>query len=171
MTSIAIKNNKIYSIKNSSGLFCINHRYKNYIIGFHSRILAYRVKDNLPPNPHKYIYLKPDRIEEVSADINFGLKNMGLEDGSFVTDVNIDLQAELSIPKNKNNIIVEDPYYIEDLRFDEFLMYPFQKCLGVIMPFEIYREDEDRYIFLSQVIDPCENTLGLFRKSLENQME
>lgn len=53
---------------------------------------------------------------------------------------------------------------VYSVNFQEFLMYPFDKCLGIVLPFKLLEETRQKYVFLSWIVDPCdEETCGLLK--------
>jgi hypothetical protein len=73
-----------------------------------------------------------------------------------------DRTARLTIDKNSgNDCAVCD---VHNVNFQEFLMYPFDKCLGIVLPFKLLEETRQQYVFLSWIVDPCdEETCGLLK--------
>jgi hypothetical protein len=125
------------------------------------------VKFKIHPEPYDKIYLERHNIEEITDDVNSGLDKMNC-DVQRVRDLTIDVGAKLTIPKISNGMLYTHDFEIEDVDFGDFIMYPLNNCLGVVLPQELYFEDEDKFIFSSQVIDPCEYMFDLFRKKLNN---
>jgi hypothetical protein len=159
-------NQNVYAIQGKNGYVGCSSRTKNYIVGFQTRIKAHEVKSKIDLEPK--IYLERRHIEEITDDINSGLSDIGFSKNELrVKDVTIDVEAKLTILKNLDGT----PRKTKDLKIEQipvstFLMFPFDKCLGVIMPYDLWYEDENKYIFLSQVVDPCEHMLDMFRKNL-----
>jgi hypothetical protein len=44
-------------------------------------------------------------------------------------------------------------------------MYPFDKNIGISLPFVLEEDSHDKFIFTTQVIDPC-NNIDIFGKNL-----
>jgi hypothetical protein len=170
MDSVAMKNNRVYTIKSPNGLIGLTHKCKNYIIGFPMIINAYRVKTDLHWKSNDLTYIQDNNNEDISNDINDGLDSLGIDSSIHVNDVRIDLSAKLVLPKkNYCNLLTGfgTAYSINHIDYNEFLMYPFNHNLGIIFPYELYREDKDKYIFLSRLVEPCETSVDMFRKSLD----
>jgi hypothetical protein len=117
--------------------------HENYMIGVRNI--------NIYSHMIKYIGEKPKvkiitrSFINISNDINTHLK-------TNYKDVIIDPEAEIQVIKQfdpskyeyKNNII----------NIDDFMMYPFTKYLGIIMPFEIKSEDDNIVIYKCNIVDP-----------------
>ena len=148
-------------IKNKNNILGFQHRTKNYIIGFQKPIHAKLVHENICNDSINKIMLLRHCIENIGKDVSNGLKVLGIDES--YDDIGIDLNASLIIPKskiiNKNNDLI-----ISELKFEEFLIYPFNKHIGVTFSYELEKEN-DYMIFTSQVIDPC-NDINLFREKL-----
>lgn len=73
-----------------------------------------------------------------------------------------DRTARLTIDKNVGDHCTLCEVY--SVNFQEFLMYPFDKCLGIVLPFKLLEETRQQYVFLSWIVDPCdEETCGLLK--------
>lgn len=46
--------------------------------------------------------------------------------------------------------------HVAELDFKEALMYPFQKCVGVVIPNNIVCVNHDKAVYNSWVLDPCD---------------
>lgn len=132
--------NKIYTIQQKNKTVGIVHNNFHYVIGFKNIVMARNVQYNLHPEPR--IILDRANITEISV----------LEDC-----MTIDLNSKLYIQKYNGS--AQDPlndghYHINTEDELNFLQYPIDKMIGVIMPNELLDEDDDNFIFESQVIDP-----------------
>lgn len=159
---ISINHPKYISvIKNKNNILGFQHKTKNYIIGFQKHIHAKLVHENICIDSINKIMLLGHCIENIGKDVSNGLKVLGIDES--YDDIGIDLNASLIIPKskiiNKNSDLI-----ISELKFEEFLMYPFNKHIGVSLPYEL-EKNNDYMIFTTQVIDPC-NDINLFREKL-----
>lgn len=155
------KNVSVLKYKNN--ILGFEHRTKNYIIGFQQKKHAIIVHNNICTNSINNIMLLRYYIENVSDEVNTGLKLLGVD--NINTDISIDLEASLIIPKRKVNKNYNEDITIEDLNFEKFLMYPFDKNIGISLPFTLEENTDDKFIFTAQVIDPCDN-IDIFRKNL-----
>lgn len=153
-----------YTLKNASGFLGLQHRTQPYLIGFHKRAHAYLVRDHVQQDPS--ISLIRHVIEDVTDDVIQGLKAQGLERSFYeqLCDVSIDLEASLIIPK-KNTSQVSPILEISEIFNDEFMMLPFTKGIGIAMPFDLEKEDDDKFVFIARVVDPAD-TIDMFKKSL-----
>ena len=152
----------IYTLSTDIGVIGLNDRSKPYVIGFKNSLYAYKIRDVVHQKPE--IYLRRGRIESVQEDVIFGLKTQyGIT--SNIPEITIDMDAEIEIPKKKKDtesLVLN----INRLENDEFIMYPFTKGTGVILPQKLIFEDDLKYIFKTQVIDPAES-IDIFRQGLD----
>ena len=149
-------------LKKNNNMLSLTFREKPYIIGFTSPIhakytSAWLHKDNVQ------MHLRRKHFEEVHDEINTSLIGMGMKP-IHSHDVTIDVEAELYVPKAKE-LDMKNGIEIEHVPFADFIMFPFEKYLGVVMPFHQAYEDDDCVIFMSQVIDPSE-TIDMFKRTL-----
>lgn len=152
-------------IKYKQNILGFEHKTKNYIIGFKHKKHAILVHNNIYNNIINNIMLIRYYTEDISCEVNKGLQAIGIDED--ISDINIDLNATLIIPKRSidydsiNGVDIN----IEMLSFSEFLMYPFDKNIGISLPYELDETVDDKFIFSTQVIDPC-NNINIFRKNL-----
>ena len=152
----------IVTIKKSNTVLSVVHCDRNYIIGFTDNYHAKYVKHVLSTFPR--LELKSHRPANIKHEINCGLLEMGItpfQNG----DVTIDITAQLKINKRKDDVPDSD-YQLADVDYSDFLMYPFDKGLGVVMPYQIVYEDQTELHFLTQVVDPT-NDVSMFAKNLK----
>jgi hypothetical protein len=86
--------------------------------------------------------------------------------------VNIDPTANLSIQKFIGSPAdpLNDGNYHQSIYYDsEFLMYPYKKMIGLILPYEIIEESETEFKLLSTVIDPFFDP-DLYKSSIDNKL-
>ena len=115
------------------------HRERHYVVGFRSRHDAIRVKQSVcTPKPD--VHVQHSRILDVTDAVNEGLSEMGVRD-TKVQRVVIDPEAVLSFPKHHRRWVQDDDE-LETFAVDaqEFMMYPFEKHLGIAMPYELVND-------------------------------
>jgi len=133
-----------------------------YVIGFMNKKQANKVSTHLDMS--RTIRVASENQEDISMEINMGMRNLGFENPAVTGDLFVDAAAELYVPvnnnkRNKNVTVVEEDS-------GEFLMWPMTKYLGVIMPVDLdYVDRGDEWIFTSQLIRPCID-IERFRNSL-----
>lgn len=137
-----------------------HQRGRTYVIGFPSALYAKKVQQatsqksrmfisNHLPNtiPHDVVY----RMVESSG----GAIRRPIAD---IESVTIDTDAQLNLEKrlmaSPTDLIVPSTR-IDEVQFDEFLMYPFRRNLGVVLPFELLMDHTRTIVFQSHVIDPA----------------
>jgi len=152
----------MFSISSGNGgLIGVNHAQKHYVVSFKQEKTAQRVKENLHLQPR--LYLERSVIEDVAYDVNTALKSMGLQ--SEVPNIMVDTAAKLTVLKDTQaKARRQDTISSSDLDLDleivtvpeeSFFMYPFENNLGIIMQYDLFLEDPEKYVFLCSVVDPC----------------
>ena len=131
------RGNKTVSVRQSSG--------EDYVIGFRSPIYARNVLHNMHPEPR--ILLLRDANNDLGPELNL--------DEDLV--LNLDVSATLYVPKFAGNPL--DPmndggFHVHQYTEDEFLMFPFHKNLGTVMPYLLLDETADEFVFKTLVMDP-----------------
>lgn len=154
----------IIKIHNKNDILGFQHREKNYIIGFQHYKHANLVNENICKDSINKIMLLRHHIENVSREVSNGLKAIGSYES--YDNITVDLTASLIIPKSPDSEIqnVNNNFIVSKLAFEEFLMYPFNKNIGISLSYELEKEN-NHFIFTSQVIDPCDD-IKLFREKL-----
>jgi hypothetical protein len=80
---------------------------------------------------------------------DFGITNVNLG------DIIINEQAILIIGKKVN--INKGPLEMREMPLSDFIMLPFTKNLGIVMPAEIIVDEDKQIVFESQVVNPVNN--------------
>lgn len=149
----------LYSISSGNGLIGVNHAQKHYVVSFKQERTAQRVKKNVHSQPR--LYLERSIIEDVAHDVNTALKSIGIH--SDVPNIMVDTAAKLTILKDMQSA---EPYHqdyspqmteleIVTVPYESFFLYPFENNLGIIMQYDLFLEDSEKYVFLCSVVDPC----------------
>lgn len=153
-------------LMNDNKMLSFNHRAKHYVIGLQQRKHADMLKRIINKQNVDNIMLLRHCIDDVSDEINKGLAVLGMDEMS-VNDVTVDVDATLIVPKKKLTSVYDVmPTSVDEILFEDFLMFPFNRHIGVALPYEILEDDEKQLVFLTQVIDPTQDT-ELFRRSLK----
>jgi len=138
---------KIYTICQGNKTVSVPHRKNHYVLGFKKPTEVRMVMHNLHPEP------KFDIVRNSSINLSNDLNSAGFYD----IEINMDVGATLFIPKLKGDSL--DPlndggFHISNHTEEEFLMFPIQKNLGIIIPFYLQEENDDEYIYKVMVMDP-----------------
>jgi hypothetical protein len=133
-----------------------------YVVGFPEKRHAKYVKHVLSTFPR--LEMRRTRVDNVKDEINKGLIEMG-HTPFHESDVTIDVDAHIMINK-RDDIECDSDYAVEEIEFGDFLMYPFEKYLGIVMPYEIAHEDTKHVYFKAQVVDPSVD-FKIFSKTLK----
>jgi hypothetical protein len=156
-TSIVTTSSSIYQNDNSPG--DTTFRTRHYVIGFKAPILARYVQYVMASEPEEAIKLHRTERRNVTGEVNEGLAQLGCAatDGSVV----IDTRARLCIPKQQAPdamTTLDSMYYLDEVSTTDFFMYPFEKNLGIIIPYEIDAESSDGIVLLSSVVESADST-------------
>lgn len=130
------------------------HRNKSYVIGFPKLSHAMYMARHLSQDNLDKIMLLENHVVDVSEDINVGLRAMDMSQASVGGAVTIDLHSSLILPKTEA-LPLQD-IDIDEYNFEEFLLFPFTRSLGIALPMVISEDAPNRLVFESQVIDPCD---------------
>lgn len=155
---------KVHLIKSHNNLVSANVGNKRYIVGFFQNHHAKLVKHNI--DIMRDIEVKHNNPEDVSTDVNLGLQQMGIVDN--VPELVIDVGAELHIPVSKKRETFP-PLTLTTESTEEFMMWPFEKYLGIILPIEgEFYEDMRKmtWVFPCQIIEPAID-VEKFRRNLK----
>jgi hypothetical protein len=155
----------LYSISSGNGgLIGVTHSQKHYVVSFRQERTAQRVKKAVHIQPR--LYLERSIIEDVAHDVNTALKSIGIH--SDVPNIMVDTAAKLTILKDTDandqyhhGSPEASPFDIITVPYESFFMYPFENNLGIILQYDLFLEDSEKYVFLCNVVDPC----GLYLKS------
>lgn len=125
------------------------HNKKPYVIGFRNAQVARSVMYNIHPEPLlSLITSNPTKIVDEHNRI----------------ELMIDNEATLFIPKSEYKLFTlpqHNLYYIDTVNYEEFVMYPYTKNLGIIIPYVLLDESEEELIYRSHVIDPADTSYFL----------
>lgn len=135
----------IYTIKCGNKTLGLTQVHKYYVIGFKSVMHARSVQFAIDPDP----------------DITFVRRAKTVGGG-------VDVHAMLSIPKHVGPPL--DPwkdvgFHLQTEIYDDFVMTPFAKGVGVIMPYDLVDETTDSFVFDAHLIEP-DLKAKLFKRTL-----
>ena len=153
----------MYVIRTKYGNLGCLYNNKPYIIGFNQINMARKVKRVLTNPP--VIILERNNIIDVTDGVKEGLDGLGI-DKLKIPQITVDTNAELSVSKAKeDDEKLDNRSVFEYMEQHEFMMYSFEKNIGIIMPYEESNENEHVMVFTSNVVDPSVN-IDEFRKTL-----
>jgi hypothetical protein len=107
---------------------------------------------------HLYDY---DVLSGYESDIDYDL------DYNIDYDIDDDVDPEDGSNDGSNDGS-DDKLHITYIDSSEFLMYPFEKNIGIIIPYDLYYEDNNRYIYTANLIDSSSST-KMFIKSFNKK--
>jgi hypothetical protein len=164
---------KFYVLKQGNKSLSIVESNRHYVVGFKSAMMARKVHYNLRPDPVPDMRIERGERVDVTREVKQGLEALGHH--SFASEsVCIDTRALLFVPKYTTPGSAFDPQHdagvhLSTMASCDFLMYPFEHNLGVIMPYELLHERPHEFVFRSHVIDPSIDPL-LFARVLSSKM-
>jgi len=137
----------------------------SYVIGFENRehaLLVQRFAHELT---------KVRLAKHAPVDMTHVIEQVcGIDAGSFdmagMAHVNADPDAHVAISKRQN--INKMGCRIEAIAFDEFMSFPYERCLGIAILHGLIREDNKELVFQSEVIEPIWDE-PMFRHMLEQR--
>lgn len=135
--------------------------YRHYVVGFPHAAHARIAQRELGTGAN--MRLQRSMFSDVTADVNSGLRAFGVEpiDGSIV----LDSRARLVISKCGRSELDASLVSMED-----FLMYPFDLNVGIIMPYDMESEDSCSITLLASVVESAGSVKAL-RSSLDRMMQ
>jgi len=147
---------KVYTINRGHKTLSVVHRQTHYVLGFKTPVLAKRIMYNLHPDP----------VFTLVRDNNIDLSPQLYEAGFIDVNLSIDVAATLFIPKCKGSPL--DPmndvgYHMNFHTEEEFIMFPINQNLGIIMPTMLQEECDEEYIFKAFVMDPPSRGLAWWK--------
>lgn len=135
-------------------------RFSTYIVGFKNPILARKVHYNMHPEPK--LRLERSDVIDITTDINKGLLEVGTM-GLTSAQITIDVFSRLYIPKQEERggpllPINDGGFHLEEITVDKLYMMPFDRNIGVILPYDLESETSREIVLMCQVIDPASST-------------
>jgi hypothetical protein len=141
------------------------HSEHGHCFGFHQGGKTYIV--GFPVTEHaKYVRKYANVSSRMRLTMSKGTENVskvvkqGLAEDFGITDFNvgeiiINEQAILTISKKIN--INKTALALQEMPLTEFIMLPFTKNLGIVMPVEIVVDEDKQIVFEAQVVNPVNN--------------
>lgn len=137
----------------------------SYLIGFQKKTYAKELAKVLCPEPDIRIVRSQ---HQQNKNMHCNLMEMGVPEKA-VSYLNVHTHTELIFPKNTN---ISDPmfhYEVTDMTQPDFANLPFDKYLGILMPYQKIEENDQQVVFMSCMIEPFHDTKS-FRSSLSMTM-
>lgn len=142
-------------------------RTLHYIVVFKTDKMARKVQYTMHPDP--IMRIERENFMDITEDVTNGLSQMGL-DHLVQGNISIDVSSRLYIPKSTEPGGVSNPmndggFHLASSPMEDLFMYPFEKNIGLIMPYDVSWEDNKQIVLTCQVLDPVESTFH-FAKNL-----
>lgn len=138
----------------------------SFVIGFDriawARWVQYTVSNDVQP------YLDRRNTINVAGVVNDGLLHYGVSEDQLLGSITLDIESDLVIPKSHPQASQTNgaQLHLDDMPRDEFLLLPFTRQVGVVLPFEIREDTRHNIVFSAQVIDAADST-DMFRMTLK----
>lgn len=151
----------MFTINNGHKKISALHNDKHYAIGFANIALARHVQYNLfhntKQNIEPIVYINKYQKDKIEIDMSQITKLLLCNDNdSNSTTMSFYNEVELYMQKMtpRENQHLESPYHLDIIPKDEFMCYPIDKLVGIMLPEEVLDEDDSLIIFKGQMIDP-----------------
>lgn len=165
-------NSKVYIIKQKANPLsykelCYNLSVRYYVVGFQNLMHAKKIQYDIKPEPNLKLY-RTEYLNIVSQ-VNKGLEEFGVD--KINSHIVIDTMARLHVPKKNTDVYPSDHemndggFHLSTVSYEDFLMYPFDNNVGIIMPHTLENETETEFVFTSNVVESTYST-DMFRKRL-----
>ena len=145
----------------------ISHGHRWYVVAFPNDNITTRIQNKISNPPRLYLQ-RSSKTEDISSEVIPQLKAMGVDiNADLYREIIVDTDAQLTIMKRD---IVDEPMsnsVIMEVADNDFYMYPFNTNVGVIIQRELISEDDDKYIFSSHIVDPCDLAYAAFLRGLK----
>lgn len=156
---------KLSLIQNSKyNVLAVESCSKKMLIGFSNPSIARRVCKDLPLEPTIKLYRKT--AENISLDVQRSLMQINVPIRNVSDNITVDVEAELEIRKAKVEEwqVSAEIYHVNMIDSLDFMMYPFSKNIGIVLPYALDLETDDKYVFLCNVVEPS-NDVNAFLSS------
>lgn len=130
----------MYTLKQGNKTMSVYTCQKHYVIGFQKVLLARHVQYMLHPEPKLTLIKDP---KEYARNRKMSLA--------------MDGKATLFVPKCRGSTLHpmnDGNFHLHQYKTEEFMMFPYEKQLGIVIPYFLQEESEDEFMFKSLVIEP-----------------
>lgn len=131
----------MFTLQLNSKTVGFTHAKREYVIGFKNVVYARKVQYNMATHPE--------------LSLVKSLTHMDLSE-TIEEQLVLDHNASLFITKcpfGKRN----EQLHLQTYTLEKFLLLPYQRNLGIVMPYELIEETDQEFHFKSHVIDPAES--------------
>ena len=125
---------------------------RHYAIGIPSVLLARKLQYTIEDDPIMRLHRSAAK-QDITHDVNSGLAAMGIP--SVNEPIMIDTRAQLRISKTTTELhpLEASTFHLSHVPIDEFLCYPFERNIGIIIPYEVYEETPDQVTLMVTVLE------------------
>jgi hypothetical protein len=157
--------NTVHCIKQGNkNLSARDYADTSFVIGFQTATVARKVQYSIDPAAE--LQLVRAQSQDVSQEVNTGLHDLGVPTSHHVKDLVIDAQAHLVVPKyvptentdaSAASALQDAGFHLHTVKTADFLMLPFAKHIGIVMPMMLVDETPDYFVFSCILVEPCFN--------------
>ncbi len=148
---------KMHVLKQGNKSVSLVDMRRHYVIGFQSPLMARKVHYNLHPDASEKLRIERAESIDITRDLARGLNDLGV--AFYGESVKIDTRALLFVPKLTSGDAMDPAndagMHLSTVDHAEFILYPFEHNIGVIMPYDLLHDRPHEFVFRSHVIDPC----------------
>lgn len=134
----------VYTIRSRGNALGLVSRDRHYVVGFHKAGVARYVMHTLHPEPA--LELARSEFHDISPRVNCALER------EAVRGATIDSSALLRLPKGDQGH--ESDLYLESESLEAFLLHPYERGVGLVLPYESIEETAECMVFRAHVVDP-----------------
>lgn len=138
----------------NKALLSVTHHNKSYVVGFEDTRLANLVISALPQHPS--LRLKRNHWENVGLDVQKGLVTLKVPINKVPANIIIDPEAEITFPRLTPTDPVDSMdlvYNLDILPTTEFLMFPFKRNLGIVVPYKLIKASTGEFTCMANVVE------------------
>jgi hypothetical protein len=154
---------KFWTVQQHQHMLSTTYNNRHYLIGFGDQQMAQQVAYRATQKPGA-VHMTRRMHEDIALDVKKSMLQMEMPTYQVADSITVDTDAKLYIPKSHD--VVYDDARLRMYDNHDFFMFPFEKYIGIVMPYELYEENSESWIFTCNVIDPSFN-IDLLRKGLD----
>lgn len=156
---------RIHVLKHNKQSLSLEHRDKQYVVGFFSNSHARKVMKIIDMG--RSMCVQRSRIDDVTEEVNHELKELDID--RRIPELTIDSEAKLIVPvkpMRSGHREVTTGLDLLDMETSEMIMYPFDWNIGIVMAHELSHIHNTHHVYDAYVIDPCGSNIDMLRRMM-----
>lgn len=140
---------QVFTLRQGNKTVGFYNSQKPYIIGFRHSKVARNIMHALHPTP-EFTLLRDNPV------------SLTVPEMVPPTTLTIDSSATLFIPKfsgSSTDPLNDGGFFVETCAYDDFIVYPMTKNVGVILPYVLIDENKNEFTYRAHVIEPCRHSI------------